>query len=440
MRIKTSILLLLCSLSASAYEIDFQINVVEPLEQVNVKVCFKDHVPRALYNGAYRDNRNLKNAVGPNGKPLIVSDNQMLLRGVKPNQCISYESSLSSAKQQRRSLYRAGKDIVVDNTLWLWQPTNIGSKDTVKLSFNLPKGYNVSTPWIASGKPNQFTLTSTPYDWDSRIAIGKFKVAPVKIAQQTIQVAILNSTEKRKLEYIEWIKQAASAIAGINGSYPVDNAQIIITPTGKKREAVPWGEVQRGGSVSAHFFVDSFRPIQEFKDDWTATHELSHMLVPFISRNELYLSEGIASYYQNVARGKAGMISVETAWDKLLAGFSRGTSSRRMQKYWTGAAIYMMADRELRKRSNNKQSLGTVLKQLNACCRPSTSSWSGRRLMNKFDELSHSKIFTTLYHKQEQAQEGRFPDILPVLRDMGIDELKRDTSKRLSGAALDIVR
>jgi hypothetical protein len=433
------------SLSASAYEIDYQITVAEPLEQINVKVCFKNHVPSALHNGAYRDMKSLKSAIGPDGKSLWVSDNVMRLRGVKSKQCISYESSLPSAKQSRRSLYRAGKDIVVNNNLWLWQPIDIGNKDTVKLTFNLPKGYNVSTPWTATGKPNQFTLTTTPYDWDSRIAIGTFKIASVKIAQQTIQVAILNSTQKRKLEYIDWIKQAASAVAGINGSYPVDNAQIIITPTGKKREAVPWGEVQRGGSVSAHFFVDSFRPIQEFKDDWTATHELSHMLVPFISRNELYLSEGIASYYQNVARGKAGMISVETVWDKLLAGFARGTSSRRMQKYWTGAAIYMMADRELRKRSNNKQSLGTVLDKFNHCCRPSTSSWSGQRLMEKFDELSNSNVFTALYYKQvkkleaEQAQK-RFPDIMPVLKEMGIDELKRDTSKRLSGAALDIVR
>jgi predicted metalloprotease with PDZ domain len=259
---------------------------------------------------------------------------------------------------------------------------------------------------------------------------------------------VLNSADKRKAQYIDWISQAASAIAGINGRYPIDNAQVIITPIGAKREAVPWGEVQRGGSVAAHFFVDSFRPIQEFKDDWTAAHELSHMLVPYIDRDELWLSEGIASYYQNVARGKAGMISRETAWDKLLAGFGRGTRAARteslsnsagiMQMYWGGAAIYLMADIALRKRSKNKQTLGTVLQQFNQCCRPSARSWSGKRLMKKFDELSQSNIFTNLYN--EQAKQRRFPDVLPVLKEIGFDSLKRNKARRLSYGATAIMR
>jgi predicted metalloprotease with PDZ domain len=172
------------------------------------------------------------------------------------------------------------------------------------------------------------------------------------------------------------------------------------------------------------------------------------MFVPFIDRDELYLSEGLASYYQNVARAKTGMISPEQAWDKLLAGFGRGIRSAKrellakdpstMQMYWGGAAIYLMADVALRERSKGKENLGSVLKRFNQCCQPSTSRWSGLRLMKKYDELSHSKIFTTLY--QEQAQQRRFPDIMPVLKKLGFDGLKRVKGKPLSPAALDIMR
>lgn len=172
------------------------------------------------------------------------------------------------------------------------------------------------------------------------------------------------------------------------------------------------------------------------------------MLVPFIDRDELWLSEGMASYYQNVARGKAGMISAAKAWDKLLAGFGRGTraakreslsnSSAIMQMYWGGAAIFLMADVQLRQASNNQQSLATVLQQFNHCCRPSVTAWSGQRLMAKFDQLSQTKIFTTLY--REQAQARRFPDIISLLNGMGFAGLQRDKTVALSDKAKAIMR
>ena len=439
---------LLClSHFANALQADYTVRISNALDEMLVRVCFSDGVPDALHNGAYRRNQWLKTATGPDGQQLSVRRNRMSLSGIKVGQCIDYQVALTENKQRRRSLYRAGDDLILNNRVWLWQPKGLVSTDVVRLQFELPKGYATSTPWPTTGKPHQVKLTATPYDWTSRIAIGKFTVTPVAIGDRHIQVAVLNSSAKRKAEYIDWLKQAAEAVAGINGQYPVDNAQVVIVPIGASREAVPWGEVQRGGSVAAHFFVDSFRPIQEFKDDWTATHELSHMLVPYIDRDELWLSEGIASYYQNVARGKAGMISHEMAWDKLLAGFGRGTraakkeslsnSSAIMQMYWGGAAIYLMADAELRKRSGGKQSLATVLKKFNGCCRPSIQSWSGVALMKQWDQLSGTRIFTTLYY--EQAQARRFPDVEPLLRALGFNGLKRDKTKALEVAAKALV-
>ncbi|MFT5161814.1 MAG: hypothetical protein ACI9FJ_000380 [Alteromonadaceae bacterium] len=445
----TLLMFLLSAHGVKAYEVDYQIQADEALETLKVKVCFAEKVPKALYNGAWEDNRWLKSVLDAKGYPLRVADNEMRLEGVKSHQCISYQSRIASDKSRRRSNYRSGTDLVINNNTWLWQPKDLGANDKIKLTFNLAKGYNVSTPWPLLDKAkNQFMLTQTPYDWDSRIAIGRFSVKPIKVARQTLQVAILNASAKRKAEYIDWIRQVAGAIAGLNGDFPLDNAQILITPIGARREAVPWGEVQRGGSTSAHFFVDSFRPIQEFKDDWTAAHELSHMLVPFINRDELWLSEGIASYYQNVARAKAGMISPQKGWSKLLAGFSRGTkaakkeslsnSSAIMQMYWGGAALYMMADAQLRKQSNNQQSVATVLSQFNRCCRPSITRWSGLKLMLQFDKISGTKIFSRLYYSE--AQQRRFPDIMPVLKALGFDELKIQEGHQLNDRAMAMMK
>jgi predicted metalloprotease with PDZ domain len=443
-------LILLNAAQVQAYEIHYQISVNPAIDRFKVKVCFHDHVPKALYNGAWNDNRWLQSAVDADQQDLKVSDNRMVLNGVKPKQCIRYQARLLDENSRRSRYLRAGSDKVVNNVQWLWQPKNLSGKDRVTLSFILPQGYQISTPWqplADSPGTTRFNLGSTPYQWDSRIAIGRFTLTPLKIAGQTLQVAILNSDKTRKAAYIEWISQAAAAIAGLHGNFPVDNAQILIVPIGAQREAVPWGEVQRGGSAAAHFFVDSFRPIQAFKDDWTATHELSHLLVPFIASNELWLSEGIASYYQNLARAKAGMISKEKGWRKLLAGFGRGSraakadmlsnSSVVMQMYWGGAAMILMADARLRELPGDPQSVAMVLRQFNQCCRPSSIRWSGLALMTKFDQLSGSKIFTGLYH--QEAEQRKFPNVHPLLTQLGFIGLQLDQTVPLSSRAQAIM-
>ena len=127
-------------------------------------------------------------------------------------------------------------------------------------------------------------------------------------------------------------------------------------PCRPQREPVPWAHVLRGGGVAAEFYVDRTRSLDELRRDWTATHELSHMLLPYINRGDAWLSEGFASYYQNVLRARAGMLAPEQAWNKLYRGFQRGRDGTRgrtlaeasrsmgrdrafMRVYWSGAAI-----------------------------------------------------------------------------------------------------
>lgn len=47
----------------------------------------------------------------------------------------------------------------------------------------------------------------------------------------------------------------------------------------------------------------------ELSRDWTATHELSHMLLPYVASRDRWLSESLASYYQNVLRARDGRLA-----------------------------------------------------------------------------------------------------------------------------------
>ncbi len=202
-------------------------------------------------------------------------------------------------------------------------------------------------------------------------------------------------------------------------------------------EAVPWAQVQRGGGPAAHFYIDQYRPLDEFRSDWTATHELSHMLLPFVARRDAWLSEGFASYYQNVLRARAGMITPEQAWEKLYAGFARGRDGTRgdplaevsremyrrgafMRVYWSGAAIALLADVELRRQSGGRASLDVALRRLADCCLPSHRTWTAREVLARLDEMTGTAVFMDLY--ADHADSRRFPEIGGASAALGIIE------------------
>ena len=139
----------------------------------------------------------------------------------------------------------------------------------------------------------------------------------------------------------------------------------MVFPLGRSNDLVPWGEVKRGGGDAVHLYVDGTRGAAELNANWVLSHELSHLLHPYISGADAWLPEGIASYYQNIVRARRALLNVQSAWNKLDAGFRRGQAQfaegrtladntrammreyQYMRVYWSGAAIALIGDVEL---------------------------------------------------------------------------------------------
>jgi len=271
-----------------------------------------------------------------------------------------------------------------------------------------------------------------------------------KIAGATFRIAVIGEFTKQQIDScMAWLEESARSVSTVSGRFPQNDVQILLVGIGEQREAMPWAQVMRGGGVSGQFFIDQNRPLSEFSDDWTTTHELSHMLLLYVSSTDRWLSEGLASYYQNVLRARDGRLSEQAAWQKLHEGFKRGVDgthgqrlqdmSRNMRQngaymrvYWSGAAILMLADIQLRQETDNKHSLDTVLARLHECCMSQDRTWRAREMFTKFDELSGTTIFTDLYDLHVPS--GEFPDVFESYDDLGIDSSTRKI--RLSHEAL----
>ena len=90
-----------------------------------------------------------------------------------------------------------------------------------------------------------------------------------------------------------------------------------------------------------------------------------------------------------------------------------------MKIYWSGAAIALLADIELRERSGGKESLDVALDRLQHCCLPSKRKWSGPDLFTKLDSLVNEPVFMPMYKRY--ANKAGFPDVQPVLKRLGVD-------------------
>ena len=88
------------------------------------------------------------------------------------------------------------------------------------------------------------------------------------------------------------------------------------------------------------------------------------------------------------------------------------------RSYWSGAAIALMADVQLRERSGGTESLDDILDRFQACCLPSNRVWSGPELFAQFDELASAPVFMPLYKRF--ADTAGFPDMSGIFERLGL--------------------
>ena len=242
----------------------------------------------------------------------------------------------------------------------------------------------------------------------------------------------------RTREVLTWIQAAAANVALTYGRFPNAAAQVIVIPVAKSAadagQPVPFGHAIRDGGEAVQYFVNQTQPRDKFLADWTATHEFSHLMIPYISGDEKWISEGLASYYQNVLMARAGAYSEEKAWRKIVEGFQRGEKSVPhlslenampvggwegiMKTYWGGAALFLLADVELRAKTANESSLDTILERLQRCCLPSKRMWDGQTFFKKLDTLSPFPLFERLYDKHRMSR--AFPAYAETLGELGL--------------------
>ncbi len=435
-------LTLLAAAAASAAPLHRYIVVVgESLDLLAVKACFDGKVPGALVaetSGA----RTFLEEVRLSGRLLQPQGGELIaLDGAPDNACVDYRVKLrpatSAAQTGGPETRRIGRDLLTSVGDWLWRPRELEEGAGVELSFVLPAGVAVSAPWArtVAAKPT-FRLGPTPYDWPAIAAFGRFAEREIVVPGALLRLVFLGGlTPAQQARAEHWVRGAAHNVTTLYGRFPVESVQVIVAPTPRGRGPVPWAYVSRGGGAGVHLFIDPVRAPEEFDRDWSLTHEMSHLFLPYVAARDAWLFEGLPTYLQNVLMVRGAAIEPQEGWSRLIAGFQRGAragtglrlaqASERvavrgnyLRVYWAGAAMMLDADLRLREITQGRHSLDTALAGLAECCLAPERRWSADELIATLDRITGTTVFGDVMHEQFESDD--FPDFKRVLVRAGV--------------------
>ena len=354
--------------------------------------------------------------------------------------CMNYTVDLELAAQEHRNNEMLSpENIIVSPSYWLWRP-ELRTGTDIQIKFRLPENVQVSVPWQKlAGDGPVYRLSKSPESAFAPAVFCSFDYREIEVPGAMLRVTLLNGVQEMDNESIlQWVQATATDVSLAYGRFPNPSPQVVVIPVGdgriNDRSAVPYGRVIRDGGETVELQVDQSQPLEALLSDWTATHEFSHLMLPYVERKHRWISEGFAQYYQNVLLTRAGAYDDLYAWQKIYDGYERGRASRPelspneataggmraglMKVYWSGAAIALMADVRLRERSGGAESLDDILDKFQACCLPSDRVWSGPELFAQFDELASAPVFMPLYRRF--ADTAGFPDTSELFERLGL--------------------
>jgi hypothetical protein len=269
---------------------------------------------------------------------------------------------------------------------------------------------------------DEFTGERFPYD-----AFDRLPKTTIDIGGATLDVRFApGDFPLPRSGIMAWLERSAKAASVYFGKFPVSSARILIVPA-------PGSDVQGGASwgfrgAAIRVFVGSETTEAEFRDDWVAVHEMTHLAEPDIREPYLWLAEGTATYVEPIARVQVGQLSAETIWRDMVRDMPKGLpgpGDRGLDRthtwgrtYWGGAIFCLLADVEIRKATGNKAGLQQALRGIVAAGGTIEYYWPIERILSVGDKATGTTVLADLYAKM--GAKPYAPDLDALWRDLGV--------------------
>jgi hypothetical protein len=435
------------AIQAAPRALHYTFSLDADFKALSARLCFDGAAPPLLVCGMAKSANLMRDprVVFEHGaelvRPLAREQGQVGLDGLAADSCIAFEIDVQAALENDSLMlaYPGEHSLLVGAELFLWRPAKRAANLAVSARFVLPEGMQVSAPWPEQA--GSYRLDESAFAFTGHLVFGRFAQQRVEVPGGALDLIVMDGFEEPTRSLIApWLASAGVMVAQPGGAFPAPHAQVIVVPTSPSTFPIHFGHTGRSGGGSIVLFMPTDMDREQFRSDWIAVHEFSHLLHPFVQRGDAWLSEGLATYLQEVLRVRAGMLPQEQAWRRLYEGalLGRDTEQSLAQEtrmmayagnyqrvYWAGAAIALMADVELRRKTNGKVSLDVVLAGLTRDRVGALHGLSAAELLREMDARAGVPVFQDIASRYLAG--GRLPDLSALYRELGL----LDASDRL---------
>ncbi len=226
---------------------------------------------------------------------------------------------------------------------------------------------------------------------------------------------------------LEWVQRSADIVARYYGRFP--------TPVVTVRIGAEPGEGVHGGRTFANpdavIRVRAGRDVTaaQLRSDWVLVHEMTHLALPDTGETHAWLSEGIATYVEGVARVQAGNRSESDVWAEELRSMPRGMPDEGDRgldgthtwgrTYWGGAMFCLLADVDIRRRTQLRFGLQDALRAVLRASGGLAADWPIERVLHTGDQAVGTHTLEDLYAQMRATPVA--PDLMALWRQLGVE-------------------
>jgi len=341
---------------------------------------------------------------------------------------LRYRYSLDARRRGRWWDFSAGMKTEEDALLiagrsWLIRPRVAAPRLQAELSV---QGADVLLPW-QPGQDGVYHLRAEDLVDSGFQAFGGRR-CQARLSDAVLDVAILGKmTHVEDAQVCEWLRQRGEEVRQIRRNFPYPRISVSVYPVPGREEANVFGMVMWSSPPSIALLVGQDTKPDALFQDWTALHEMLHLTHPSFLPRTPWISEGLATYFTELARSRSGRKPPEAAWEEMVHGFKRGraqASGQTMQEmidesappgiYWLGAFFSLRLDVALRRATHNQRGLPDVLELLATQGSTSTVGAYGAAV----DAVAGRPLFDALL--AEDLHRPAFAGLEGLLEDLGV--------------------
>lgn len=320
-----------------------------------------------------------------------------------------------------------GGALVGPASTWLLRPEALpdgGLRAQVHVTMAPPFAFVTGLPRV-SREADTYLVALLPYFVSPYAAFGRFDHDEIKAGGVTLDLEVESGGLTRELPRLRtWVGAAAAAVSTYYGRFPVDHALLLAVP----QAAGFHGKALGGGGATVLLQMAPGADLTDPGVDWQAAHEMVHLAVPELPRDQIWLSEGLATYVEPLARSMTGELSPESVWRDLVKGLPKGEpepGDRGLDRthtwgrtYWGGALFAFIADLEIRKATDNRQSLMTALRGALAAGADARVQWPVEKFLTACDHATGTTVLIDLYRRM--ATHPVKVDLQAIWRELGV--------------------